>query len=313
MDQNRQFGVYYTSLFNVFDNPVFLDWIAKNNLAKEKVLEPFAGSNSIIEMLQELGLARQFTSYDINPQHNQITQRDTLKEYPKGYKLCITNPPWLYKSSAIRRGLKYPQTMHDNLYKYALELALQNNQYVAMLIPASYINSGIFFDRLSNFIFINKPLFEFTDNPVCLALFNKSPSADFNIYSDNKLINTYNALLQHIPPKNNLEITFNDPKGDLGLIAIDNTKAPTIRFCRGVELKQYDIKTTSRSITRISIQNISATDNLIHHLNNRLMHFRELTDDIFLTAFKGLRADGKYRRRLDYSLANRLIGSCCNA
>jgi len=38
-----------------------------------------------------------------------------------------------------------------------------------------------------------------------------------------------------------------------------------------------------------------------------LSEFRKETHDIFLTPFKGLRKDLKYRRRLDYALARNIV------
>ena len=45
-------------------------------------------------------------------------------------------------------------------------------------------------------------------------------------------------------------------------------------------------------------------------LNKRLKKLRRETEDVFMTSFKGLRSDGKYRRRLDFKLAKDLISDC---
>ena len=45
----------------------------------------------------------------------------------------------------------------------------------------------------------------------------------------------------------------------------------------------------------------------IDRLNAKLMDIREKTHDVFLTAFKGLRRDRYYRRRLDWALARSII------
>ena len=42
-------------------------------------------------------------------------------------------------------------------------------------------------------------------------------------------------------------------------------------------------------------------------LNTRLKTIREKTHDVFLTAFKGIRRDGHYRRRLDWALARAIV------
>ena len=53
-------------------------------------------------------------------------------------------------------------------------------------------------------------------------------------------------------PSSRRPLRFNDPEGDLGLIAIDNTRGPSIRFCEGRELAGYRVGGNSRMITRIA-------------------------------------------------------------
>lgn len=114
-----------------------------------------------------------------------------------------------------------------------------------------------------------------------------------------------------MPRKYNIEkeIKFNNPNGSLGLIAIDNTTEPSIRFCQPEEIQRHKIKKQSRSITRIS------TPIPVHipYLNKRINHIRKTTHDTFLTAFKGLRKDGYYRRRIDFELAKRIIAEQIDA
>jgi hypothetical protein len=47
----------------------------------------------------------------------------------------------------------------------------------------------------------------------------------------------------------------------------------------------------------------------IDMLNTRLTTIREKTHDVFLTAFKGLRRDGHYRRRLDWALTRAIVNA----
>ena len=313
--EKRELGAYYTELFNPFASRVFQEWVDENRIKQERVLEPFAGNNSIIHFLQEIGMASNYKSFDIAPATSDIECRDTMDNYPRGFNFCVTNPPWFYKSSARRRGASFPGTNHDNLYKLSLELSLRHNQFIAMLLPASFVGcrEKIFFDRLDRVILLNRPLFSDTDNPVCLALFGPSSGRNPIFYNDEEEIGYFDTLLGHMPlSKSKIKetIKFNVPAGVLGLIAIDNNKEPSIRFCKGDELNDYDIKHSSRSITRIS-GDFKLTKNLLKELNINLAEMREMTADVFLTPFKGLRADGKYRRRMNYSIARELIGVCC--
>ena len=156
-----------------------------------------------------------------------------------------------YKSSAHRRGLAFPVTDYDDLYKLCLDKSL-HNEYIGALIPASFIQSGLFTQRLEKVIFLNRPLFRETSSPVCLALFGKT-GPHIRIYNDNQYIGSYSQLKSHLPPKsNNTEINFNIPTGQLGFIAIDNNKEPSIKFCHGQQLRNYAIRDSSRSITRIA-------------------------------------------------------------
>ncbi|MBE8182682.1 MAG: hypothetical protein HAW61_04075 [Candidatus Portiera sp.] len=310
----RELGAYYTELFNPFvASNVFQKWIKDNKLSKASVVEPFAGNNSIIKFLHEMGIASDYQSYDIKPSDAGVKKRDSILDYPEGFDLCVTNPPWFYKSSASRRNAYFPETNYDNIYKLCLEKALSHNKFVAMLLPASFtsIKDHNLLDRLDINILINKPLFADTENPVCLALFGDKLNKNPMFYNDDDEIGDYQTLLNYMPrcsSKQKYEIKFNDPKGKLGLRAIDNNKEASIRFCRGEELEDYSIKESSRSITRINGE-FDITDDFLRRVNEQINLMREKTADVFLTPFKGLRADGKYRRRMNYFIARDILAS----
>lgn len=313
MSSKRTRGVYFTTLSHL-GNPFLLDpfqdWVRSVDLSNQIILEPFAGANHLIENLRDLGLCRQYVSYDLNPVSCEVKKRNTIKNFPTGFRVAITNPPWLARNSATRRGLSYPKTPYRDLYLYCLELCLKHCEFSAVLLPASFLRSGLFRERLSSFVFLNSNLFLDTENPVALALFVPSPTEKTQVYSMNEWIGYLENLEAYLPtPSYRLPIRFNDPKGELGLIAYDSTQSASIRFVLGEELSRYSIVSTSRSITRIRIGNTSFSSLrfLINRLNYSLEEFRSKTQDIFLTPFKGLRKDGKYRRRLHYRLARSFI------
>ncbi len=224
--------------------------------------------------------------------------------------MCVTNPPWLARNSATRRRLDYPRTIYDDLYKHCLELCLNNCQYVAALIPASFLQSQLFRERLSAYILLHdRGMFNDTDNPVCLALFNKESNHQIDIYYDNEFIGSLHELENAIPdPIQDRQVRFNEPKGNLGFVSFDCVSKPSIRFCEVNEILDYPIKTSSRFFTRIS-GDFGDVSNLIELLNYRLETFRRDTHDVFLTPFKGIRKDGRYRRRMEFSLARRMINA----
>ena len=321
MDEKRASGRYYTR-GNPFQLEPFQTWAEASNLEQQIALEPFAGAKDIPQLIDAASLhCQDWAFFDIKPGAEGVVQRDTLADFPEGFNVCITNPPWLARNSATRRGLPFPEaTQHDDLYKYALEQCLTHCGWVAAIIPEAFIRSGLFLERLSDFISLvpqaqstteqkdkrrdTSYMFEDTEHPVGLALFAPCVTPDVSIWRNNRFLGGLNELRRHLPrPSSNRSIVFNDPDGNLGLIAIDNTVSASIRFCPPAELKDYPIRVHCRSITKIGVP----WDVDIDLLNDRLAAIREKTHDVFLTAFKGIRRDGHYRRRLDWALARSII------
>ena len=323
MDEKRASGRYYTR-GNPFQLEPFRAWAKASNLKQQTALEPFAGAKDIPRLIDAAHLrCRDWSFFDIEPGANGIVQRDTLADFPKGFNVCITNPPWLARNSATRRGLPFPEaTRYDDLYKYALEQCLAHCGWVAAIIPEAFIRSGLFLERLCDFISLvpqkhdktNYPpdkggrgvsvMFEDTEHPVGLALFAPDATSDVKVWRNNQFLGGLNELRTHLPKSSsNRDIVFNDPQGNLGLIAIDNTVSASIRFCPAEELNDYPIRVHCRSITKIGVP--WRVD--IDMLNIRLTTIREKTHDVFLTAFKGLRRDGHYRRRLDWALTRAIV------
>ena len=281
----RAWGQYYTR-GNPFTLQPFVAWAEKINLRKRRILEPFAGANHIIRALRRQGLCERYASFDIAPAATEVNIRDTIKSFPTEYEVCVTNPPWLARNSATRRGLPYPNCMYDNIYKHCLELCLNDCPYVAALIPASFLQSKLFQTRLQTYILLHEALFVDTDNPVCLALFGEQEPPDFEIYFDNDKIGSWNYLLTKLPqPKRESKIRFNDPAGQLGFISFDNTRGPSIRFCTIKEISSYPVKHSSRFFTRISCD-IDVNTKFIAQANKLLKELRISTKDVFLTPFR---------------------------
>ncbi len=325
MDKKRATGRYYTR-GNPFQLAPFRTWAAELNLGQHIILEPFAGANSIPRLINAATLqCRKWALFDIAPGAIGVQQCDTLADFPKGFQVCITNPPWLARNSATRRGLPFPKgTRHDDVYKYALEQCLANCNWVAAIIPEAFIRSGLFLHRMRDFISLVPQtqhtahslnntqravksgtfMFDDTQHPVGLALFVPYETTDVRVWRNALLLGKLNELRSYLPlPSGNRAIRFNNPGGNLGLIAIDNTVTASIRFCSPEELEGYPVRYQGRSITKIEVPwpvNIKM-------LNSLLATIREKTHDVFLTAFKGLRRDGQYRRRLDWTLARAIV------
>ena len=318
-------GQFYT-IVNPFHNQLFLHWFNQiPNKEKETILEPFAGANNIVKMVNEF-YKNNWACYDIEPNEDenkmerfQIQQNDSFKKFPKGFKVVVTNPPYLAKNSATRDKLEFPATEYDDLYKFSLSLMLENAEYVSAIIPESFITQGIFHNRLQGVATLNCRMFDDTECPVCLAVFvpeeKKRASGlndDFHYYKGNVDMGLFSTMQakKEFYEKSGTKANwkFNSPTGEIGLYAIDNTTTKSIRFVAGEEIPEEKVKESSRGITRISgIPEGLDTKELIKEANLVLDKFRTETSDIFLTSFRGLRKDGDYRRRLDFTLAKTVL------
>jgi len=302
-DAKRIYGQFFTK-GNPFDCQAFLAWAKRAGLPKETVLEPFAGSNAIIRHLTNLGQACKWSSFDIHPQHSGVVKRDTIAHFPMGFKVCVTNPPWLAKNSATFRALPFPDTDFDDLYKLALTKCLDNCLYVAALIPESFIRADLHQDRLHTFVSLTGAMFGDTKHPVGLALFDPDPVDDVIVYSGTTRAGTLSEIKKHRPPAASApEILFNDPEGNLGLIALDNTREASIRFCDVSELRDYKVSNKCRHITKLCVPWKVKIDDCNAIVNT----FRTKTKDVLMTSYRGIRKDGMYRRRLDWSLARDVL------
>jgi len=310
----KQLGQFFTR-GNPFRFAPFRAWARAAGLPRAKLLEPFAGANHIVQTLRENNLCNAVDSFDIDPAHGKVTRRDCLADFPTGYRVTVTNPPWLARNSATRSGMPYPNTRHDDLYKYCLELCLRNCDFAALLMPASYLQTGLYFDRLQCYILLFDAHFNDTENPACLALFGPSKLSsrgEINLYHDDAFIGTLAQMRAHLPhAKTDRRVRFNDPDGALGFVSFDNTKTASIQFCRADELDGYEIKHSSRFITRISgaFGGEREVKKLVVKLNDAVGKFRDDTRDVFLTPFKGIRRDGFYRRRMKFSLARSFVNA----
>lgn len=327
LESKRLRGQFFTTT-NPFNTDPFHKWFKSIPAFNELVLlEPFAGANNIVGMIQDLSYANTWSCFDLEPVNDdsnasgvQVRQRDTLANYPTGFDVAITNPPYLAKNSATRRGMPFPASKHDDLYKVALDVMLANTPYVAAIIPESFLTQKLFHNRLQNVISLTCKMFDDTEVPVCLALFVpesvKSDKDDFFVYAENRFLGSYKQLQAHLTlfEGDGLAWKFNDPQGGVGLHAVDGQKGPSIRFVIGNSIDSGDIKETSRSITRIGC-NLTATElePVIAEANRLLAVRRDLTKDTFMTSFKGLRHDGRYRRRLDFAQARELLNLAAQA
>lgn len=323
MNNKRSYGQYFT-INNPFIFSSFKNWLIKavKDTSETKILEPFCGANHIPNLVEEAiedSFSWEWDCYDIDPNvihKNKSTHKikimDVFKKFPTDSNIIITNPPYLAKNSAKRRSMDFPNIIYDDLYKFSLDLCLSNANYVAAIIPESFIVQNLFHNRLSAVISLTMKMFNDTECPVCLALFvPEKNNLDFAIYSNDIFIGNYLSLIKNKNfGDNTYPLKFNDKDGEISLFAIDNNKEDSIYFDLGDKIPVEKVKETSRSYSRIKLPfEFTKEDicDIIKVSNNILAQFRSDTHDIFITSFKGLRKDGYYRRRLDFTQAKQIL------
>lgn len=315
----KELGQYFT-VSNPFTLKPFTDWLHSiPSYESLKYIEPFAGENNIPNMIDgSVAKDLDWSCFDIEPKPTnryskaQIQKRDTVLDFPKGYDVAITNPPYLAKNSAKRLKLAFPDTKYDDIYKQCLDTMLANVGYVAAIIPETYIISGLFHKRLNSVISLTCRMFDDTECPVCLAMFNKDESDDFTIYRLDELVGTYSEIINTLPrPHSRINWKFNDKAGEVGIVCIDDSVKPSIRFVKGETIDPKSIKDTSRSITRLSgLPEDIQLDGFLDRCNVILGKYRDSTKDVLMASFKGLREDSYYRRRLDFKTARMIMNQC---
>ncbi len=294
-----QHGQFFT-VGNPFQGTLYKRWCSL--LPSRKAVEPFAGDAGIVKKLRSFS----FDLFDIDPKTPDTIYNDSINNFPKGYDVCITNPPYLAKNSAKRMGLDY-NTDHDDLYLASLESALKGVKFLAAIIPASFLTNTLssLKNRLLGVDIITTKIFDDTDVPVCVAYFIDKDVDTPRVYKDGRslsdLVNT------KLPKLNNVDVVFNSELGDLGLHAVDGTTGSRIRFCRASDITKK-VSSSDRSITKIDIP-YKVTGDLLEALNSALSDYREDSLDLQLTPFRGTQNNGEFRRRLSYSLARSIINS----
>lgn len=317
-DRKRALGSYYTQ-GNCFGLTPFNEWLSKTPDGTI-ILEPFAGNKQIATLMAEAGHSRDWSFYDVDSTVTNVVHQDTLKRFPEGYQVVITNPPYLSYHFAKRKGLSVQKgDFHGyaSLYLVAIEKALAHAQWVAMIVPESFLTTRLFRDRLESVISLPADMFADTEMPTCLALWGPTGSADFTVWRQNERVGLFNTLSVGLAstPCSTL-IVFNDKQGQVGLKAIDDTSSNSIAFCSPEQIPEEKVKASARLVSRISIPALerSTVEDVISESNKILAEWRMETQDVLLTAFKGVRKDGRFRRRLDFANARAILSQAiCQA
>jgi hypothetical protein len=285
-------------------------------------LDPFAGDGHLIDTIKSdpiLGKhVKKATGFDI--QGSTWPINDSLVTIPNPTRaVIVTNPPYLANHSAKRKGVDqlvakyFANSTQKNLYRIALENSLASADYVVAIIPETFLLSTFPKLRLELAVVIQDSLFGDTDAPALVACFTKERCADARIFTGNQSIGKLSeilALRESSAPKQT--IVFNEPKGRIGLRAVDGSdgKSP-IAFIAAKDFSypSKSVAVSSRLMTYLELPELSDSEvsKLISKANANLSEIREASGDLVLAPFKGNDQNGKRRRRLDYALARKIL------
>ncbi|KAF0134830.1 MAG: hypothetical protein FD145_398 [Candidatus Saganbacteria bacterium] len=286
--------------------------------------DPFAGNGDLLEVARNIGF-RKIKGLDID-EKLEWAKNDSLLHIPTiENSIIITNPPYLTNYSAKRKGIcekvekYYSNSEYDDLYLIALEKMTQAQEHVVAIVPETFINSNFKQKhKLNSITIIEENCFDDTETPVCVLCFDGiiKKTEDIKVFKNDDYLDTlghYEEL--RLKPSKNINILFNDATGSIALRAVDTTDPNSmIRFMKKDEL-DYDlknIKESSRLITIININNINSLnhnelDLFLEECNRILISFRDRTQDVLLSPFKGNMKNGRRRRRLDYETARAML------
>ena len=331
---NRRSAGQWMTYGNPFYTEFVCRWVEErfDGIEHIRACEPYAGKLSLVKHMNDslpiVASRMSWSAYDIAPQEIgnrdvdgiEITRCNTLFGIPNApYDIIVTNPPYLARNSARRRRLDFPFDRSgigiarpSDLYQFALDTCLASADVCVMLIPESFITSSYDKSRCNAIVSLRGDMFDDTDCPVCLALFGREHSDETTIVANDGTV--IGELGEIRKASDNLignvmhDIMMNNPIGDVALFGVDSLSGATIRFDVGDAIPSEDVKPSSRSMTRMSCTDGTKIDGaVIEHANEILSEWRMMTSDVLMTPFKGVRKDGKYRRRLAFKEAQAIL------
>ena len=315
-------GSFYTTQSGWLTPEVikFLEKALKES--KGLLLDPFAGDGHLLDAVSQDQTLRnkvvKASGFDVQGETWPIN--DSLIEIPNPKRaVIVTNPPYLANHSAKRKGVSslvqkyFARSTQKNLYMIALENCLASSDHVVAIIPETFLLSSFPKDRLELAVVIQTELFGDTDAPALVACFGNNERASAHIFTGNQSIGPLEeilALRRSTAPKH--RIIFNEPRGRIGLRAVDGSdgKSP-IEFlpAASFDYPAESVVVSSRLMTYLELPELSDAEipKLIAKANAVLSEMRQASGDLVLAPFKGNDRSGRRRRRLDYALARKIL------
>ena len=232
-------GSFFTRRASWLTAPVRA-FLEEHTSVNRHILDPFAGDGDILNCLR--------ARYDIEPHGYDLNGsvwpvNDSLRNIPNPHRALIcTNPPYLAKHSARRKGLWgdvcHYYERHYDLYELAIERSLENASAGVFIVPETFLHSSLPKQnlRLASVILDNP--FTDTENPVCVACFDGHGAASASGVGSIYVGDNYSCHISEIDRARyridrNGGISFNNASGNIALKAIDGTDPEDrIRFER---------------------------------------------------------------------------------
>jgi hypothetical protein len=285
--------------------------------APRTVLDPFVGGG---DLLRVAARSIDCSIQGLDVQETEWPRNDSLERIPPlADGLILTNPPYLAKHSAKRKGVferveqYYRASGRDDLYQVALDKCLDACGKVVAIVPETVINSGYDLRHAVHVTVLHDNPFADTETPVCVVCLDRDGEWDADLYLDSRFVLTLSELnARRMRPVGAPSIQFNVRDGRIGFRAVDMPDPrKRLAFMPRKEL-DYDsagIKVSSRLVTFVEMQALQDDEvSLVCEKANAILsRYRSLTFGLSMSPFKGNAKDGMRRRRLDYGTARAIL------
>lgn len=297
--------------------PHVLDFIKSRSPAF--LYDPFAGRGDLLRSARS-ALDLEIKGLDIDPRTGW-PRNDSLDHIPElKNAVIVTNPPYLAKHSARRKGVHANVARHYNhrrdLYQLALDRCQTACPFTVAIVPETIINSAYPKTHFTSITVLEENPFDDTDCPVCVVCIDRQNPPPRNgpmLYIGTKPVITLAELNgERLIPTKNERIEFNAKSGRIALRAVDLPRVdkPIAFMPRAKsDYPAERIKTSSRLVTFIELPAIddALINPIINTANRLLAKHRHKTADLTLSPFKGNTKAGTRRRRLDYRTARAIL------
>lgn len=332
--KKHEFGQFFTTNYKYILSNLYVPKNIKN------IIEPFCGNGNLLKIIEK----KDYTvkCYDIEPRHEYIVKRDTIRDPPNySNAFIITNPPYLSRNKSENKEMFDKYDVND-LYKCHIKDLLVNNPIGGIIIiPLNFWCSIRNMDielrkKFLNTYIINQlnifeeQVFDDTTYTVCSFQYEYKPDSNqsipITIYPSKKKIDillneennyTIGGEIYNITENTDHKITRLSekeiPNTNLVLKSIDDNKNSKIKLEYVSDDKIYYGKTSSRTYATLKITpqiNEDLQKKIAIEFNEYLNEKREKYNSLFLTNYRESKTIA--RKRISFTLAYKIVGMLLN-